>query len=82
MFKVRRALISVSDKRGLVSFARGLSGLGVEILSTGGTARELKAAGIEVFTGAEGLSVSQAVDKYRSGQLNATNSSDVTGHWK
>ena len=47
MFKVRRALISVSDKRGLVSFARGLSGLGVEILSTGGTARELKAAGIE-----------------------------------
>ena len=47
MFKVRRALISVSDKRGLVSFARGLSGLGVEILSTGGTARELRAAGIE-----------------------------------
>ncbi len=42
----------------------------------------LKAAGIEVFTGAEGLSVSQAVEKYRSGQLNATHSSDVTGHWK
>ena len=46
MFKIRRALISVSDKRDLVSFARGLSDLGVEILSTGGTCRELKAVGI------------------------------------
>jgi phosphoribosylaminoimidazolecarboxamide formyltransferase/IMP cyclohydrolase len=44
---VRRALLSVSDKRGLVPFARGLAGLGVEILSTGGTFRELKAAGID-----------------------------------
>jgi phosphoribosylaminoimidazolecarboxamide formyltransferase/IMP cyclohydrolase len=44
---VRRALLSVSDKRGLVPFARGLAGLGVEILSTGGTFRELQAAGID-----------------------------------
>ena len=45
--KVRRALLSVSDKRGLVDFARGLSELGVELVSTGGTARELAEAGIE-----------------------------------
>jgi phosphoribosylaminoimidazolecarboxamide formyltransferase / IMP cyclohydrolase len=45
--RVRRALLSVSDKRGLVDFARGLRELGVEILSTGGTARELSEAGIE-----------------------------------
>jgi phosphoribosylaminoimidazolecarboxamide formyltransferase / IMP cyclohydrolase len=53
---VRRALLSVSDKRGLVDFARGLRELDIEIVSTGGTARELTAAGIEVrsiddFTG-------------------------------
>jgi phosphoribosylaminoimidazolecarboxamide formyltransferase/IMP cyclohydrolase len=46
--KVRRALISVSDKTGIVDFARGLAGLGVEIVSTGGTATALRDAGIEV----------------------------------
>jgi phosphoribosylaminoimidazolecarboxamide formyltransferase / IMP cyclohydrolase len=45
--RVRRALLSVSDKRGLVDFARGLAGLGVEIVSTGGTAQELRDEGIE-----------------------------------
>jgi phosphoribosylaminoimidazolecarboxamide formyltransferase / IMP cyclohydrolase len=54
--RIRRALLSVSDKRGIVEFARGLSELGVEIVSTGGTARELSEAGLEVrsiedFTG-------------------------------
>jgi phosphoribosylaminoimidazolecarboxamide formyltransferase/IMP cyclohydrolase len=54
--QVRRALLSVSDKRGIVDFARGLAELGVEIISTGGTAQELRGAGIEVrpiddFTG-------------------------------
>ena len=39
--RVRRALLTVSDKRGLVDFARGLAELGIEIVSTGGTAREL-----------------------------------------
>jgi len=39
MFHERRALVSVSDKSGLIPFVRGLSRLGVEILSTGGTAR-------------------------------------------
>jgi phosphoribosylaminoimidazolecarboxamide formyltransferase / IMP cyclohydrolase len=43
---VRTALISVSDKRGLVDFARGLAGLGVAIVSTGGTSRELAEEGI------------------------------------
>jgi phosphoribosylaminoimidazolecarboxamide formyltransferase/IMP cyclohydrolase len=44
---VRRALLSVSDKRGLIDFARGLVELGVEIISTGGTARELEEHGID-----------------------------------
>jgi phosphoribosylaminoimidazolecarboxamide formyltransferase/IMP cyclohydrolase len=46
--RVRRALISVSDKTGIVDFARGLERLGVEIVSTGGTASSLREAGIEV----------------------------------
>jgi phosphoribosylaminoimidazolecarboxamide formyltransferase/IMP cyclohydrolase len=45
--RIRRALLSVSDKRGLVDFARGLVELGVEIVSTGGTARELEEEGID-----------------------------------
>jgi phosphoribosylaminoimidazolecarboxamide formyltransferase / IMP cyclohydrolase len=48
MLKVKRALLSVSDKRGLVPFAEALSTLGVEILSTGGTARALREAGVAV----------------------------------
>ena len=56
MAKIQRALISVSDKTGLVEFARQLHGMGVEIISTGGTARSLKEARIPVveiseFTG-------------------------------
>src|SRR6266508_4284714 len=43
---IRRALISVSDKTGLVELARALTARGVEILSTGGTARALEDAGI------------------------------------
>ncbi|MGE5281754.1 MAG: bifunctional phosphoribosylaminoimidazolecarboxamide formyltransferase/IMP cyclohydrolase [Chloroflexota bacterium] len=46
--RVRRALVSVSDKTGVAEFARGLAGLGVEILSTGGTAAALREAGLEV----------------------------------
>ena len=54
--RVRRALLSVSEKAGIVDFARGLVELGVEIVSTGGTARELSGAGVPVraiedFTG-------------------------------
>ncbi len=45
---IKRALLSVSDKTGLVEFAKELAALGVEILSTGGTAKALRAAGITV----------------------------------
>ena len=45
---IRRALISVTDKTGVVDFAQGLRNLGVEIISTGGTARALEAAGVPV----------------------------------
>lgn len=46
--EIRRAVISVTDKNGIVEFARRLSGFGVHILSTGGTAKTLKDAGIKV----------------------------------
>jgi phosphoribosylaminoimidazolecarboxamide formyltransferase/IMP cyclohydrolase len=46
--KVARALLSVSDKTGLVEFARGLAARGVALLSTGGTAKALAAAGLAV----------------------------------
>ncbi len=54
--RARRALLSVSDKAGIVDFARGLIELGVEIVSTGGTAKALTDAGVAVraiedFTG-------------------------------
>jgi phosphoribosylaminoimidazolecarboxamide formyltransferase/IMP cyclohydrolase len=54
--RVRRALLSVSDKTGIVDFARGLAELGIELVSTGGTAAALTGAGlpvrpIEDFTG-------------------------------
>ena len=45
---VTQALLSVSDKTGLVDFARGLAGLGVKLLSTGGTAKTLAGAGLAV----------------------------------
>ena len=46
--KIRRALISVSDKTGIVDFARALKSFGIEIVSTGGTAKALREAGVEV----------------------------------
>ena len=45
---VRRALLSVTEKNGLVPFARGLAAHGVELVSTGGTARVLREAGLAV----------------------------------
>ena len=48
LVRVRRALLSVSDKTGLVEFARALHDLSVELVSTGGTARAIKEAGIPV----------------------------------
>jgi phosphoribosylaminoimidazolecarboxamide formyltransferase/IMP cyclohydrolase len=46
--KIKRALISVSDKRGLEELARGLNELGVELISTGGTAERIRKAGLPV----------------------------------
>ena len=46
--RVTRALISVSDKTGLIEFARALAGRGVELVSTGGTAKAIADAGLKV----------------------------------
>jgi phosphoribosylaminoimidazolecarboxamide formyltransferase / IMP cyclohydrolase len=46
--RIQRAILSVTDKTGLVDFARQLSGLGVELISTGGTAKLLRDSGIAV----------------------------------
>ncbi|MFZ1137098.1 MAG: bifunctional phosphoribosylaminoimidazolecarboxamide formyltransferase/IMP cyclohydrolase [Candidatus Korobacteraceae bacterium] len=48
MAKIQRALLSVTDKTGLVEFARHLAGMGVELISTGGTAKLLRESGISV----------------------------------
>ena len=47
---IRRALVSVSDKAGIVDFCRQLESLGIEIFSTGGTLRSLKDAGVAVHS--------------------------------
>jgi phosphoribosylaminoimidazolecarboxamide formyltransferase/IMP cyclohydrolase len=59
---IRRALISVSDKAGLVEFARALSGRGIELLSTGGTAKALQAAGLAVKDVAEHTGFPEMMD--------------------
>jgi phosphoribosylaminoimidazolecarboxamide formyltransferase/IMP cyclohydrolase len=59
---IRRALISVSDKQGLVEFARALSSRGVEILSTGGTATALRSAGVPVKDIAEHTGFPEMMD--------------------
>src|SRR3981189_1801547 len=46
--RVTRALLSVSDKAGLIEFARALVGLGIELVSTGGTAKAIATAGLKV----------------------------------
>jgi phosphoribosylaminoimidazolecarboxamide formyltransferase/IMP cyclohydrolase len=51
--RVTRALLSVSDKSGLVDFARALAGHGIELISTGGTAKALASAGLPVIDVAE-----------------------------
>src|SRR5881227_2615841 len=48
MSKIQRAILSVTDKTGLVDFARRLDGMGVELISTGGTAKLLRDSGIRV----------------------------------
>ncbi len=48
MGKIERAIISVTDKTGVVDFARSLAGFGVQILSTGGTAKAMRDGGVNV----------------------------------
>jgi phosphoribosylaminoimidazolecarboxamide formyltransferase/IMP cyclohydrolase len=62
MLTVRRALISVSDKRGLIPFVMGLRDIGVEILSTGGTCRALREAGIDVIEVSEKTGFPEIMD--------------------
>src|SRR5436853_165893 len=50
--KIKRALISVSDKAGIVEFAVELAGFGIEILSTGGTAKALRKGGLAMIRSA------------------------------
>lgn len=53
MIKIKRALISVYDKRGVVDLAKSLDGFGVRIISTGGTSKAIKEAGIKVTEAAD-----------------------------
>src|SRR3954465_13492873 len=46
---IKRALLSVSDKSGLIDFARALVGLGIELVSTGGTSKAIADAGLKVL---------------------------------
>ncbi len=67
MGKVTRALISVSHKEGVLDFAKGIAKLGIEILSTGGTAKLLRDGGVQVkdvseFTGFPGDARRQGED--------------------
>ncbi len=62
MQNVRRALVSVSDKRGLIPFVTGLSELGIEVLSTGGTCRKLREAGLDVIEVSEKTGFPEIMD--------------------
>src|SRR5215831_18655723 len=57
-----RALLSVSDKTGIVDLARGLASRGFELVSTGGTARTLQAAGLAVTNVADVAGVPEMLD--------------------
>ncbi len=59
---IKRALLSVSDKTGLAEFAKALAGYGVEIVSTGGTAKLLRDAGLEVTDVSEVTAVPEMMD--------------------
>jgi len=60
--KIHRALLSVSDKNGLIEFARALAARGVELLSTGGTAKALREAGLAVRDVSEATGFPEMMD--------------------
>jgi predicted Fe-Mo cluster-binding NifX family protein len=69
-----------------IKAAETISRHGAQVLITGhcgpNAFEALKAAGIEIVSGAEGCTVSQALQKYKSGELKSMASSDVAGHWR
>lgn len=87
MTAIKQALLSVSDKTGLVEFARGLAGFGVRLLSTGGTAKLLRDAGLDVTEVADYTGFPEMLDgrvktlhpKIHAGILARR---DVPGHMK
>lgn len=62
MVVIKRALISVSDKKGIVEFAQELSKLGIEILSTGGTAKLLRESGVDAIDVSEVTGFPECLD--------------------
>ena len=60
--KIGRALLSVSDKTGLVDFAKALSMQGIELVSTGGTAKALRNVGLEVIDVSEMTGMPEMMD--------------------
>ena len=83
----------VSNTQGLdapqgagIKAAEVISRLGAEVLITGHCGPKafetLAAAGIRIFLGAEGITVSQALDKFNAGLLSESESADVAGHWQ
>ena len=84
--RVQRALLSVSDKTGIVEFARGLAGLGVELVSTGGTAAALRDGGLEVRA-IEDFTTPPVVDsRARSWSIDKSSAQTLSrgwrGHWR
>lgn len=69
-----------------IKAAETISRLGAQVLITGHCGPKafetLKAAGIKILAGAEGCTVSQALQKHKSGQLKSSGSPDVAGHWQ
>lgn len=62
LFKINRAILSVSDKAGLVDLAKFLESYGVEILSTGGTAKAMRDAGVKVMDVSEYTGAPEMMD--------------------
>ena len=67
--KIRRALISVSDKTGLLELAKGLSAQGVQLVSTGSTAKQIADAGLAVKEVSEVTGFPESLDGLRIGFL-------------
>ena len=72
---IRRALLSVWDKTGLVEFARELAGMGVELVSTGGTASVLREAGLQVTDVAKAILTARDGIRDMGGYIGASQTS-------